>query len=255
MANQSETNKTAWEHRAYEYWQSQGTPQKKADHIKKDPRARLRYHQKYFQNIQGKKIANPCGSNGRIAVPLALLGANVTVFDISEENRRYALELAACAGISIGYEVGDFTSLPTGQYAGYFDIAYLEGGILHYFSSLAALAQTLQRILKPGGQLVLSDFHPFRKINPTGSAMMSVPQTEGDYFDARLHNAPVAYQGAFDEAEQQDFPQCLLRFYTLADIITAVAEAGFVIKEFTEHPNFENPKLPGEFTVFAVKSA
>lgn len=40
------------------------------------------------------KIANPCGSNGRIAVPLALLGADVTIFDISEENKRYALELA-----------------------------------------------------------------------------------------------------------------------------------------------------------------
>lgn len=56
--------------------------------------ARLKKHSKYFQNVKDLKIANPCGSNGRRAVALALLGADVTVFDISEENKRYALELA-----------------------------------------------------------------------------------------------------------------------------------------------------------------
>jgi len=39
--------------------------------------------------------------NGRKAVPLALLGADVTVFDISEENKRYALELAEAANTHI----------------------------------------------------------------------------------------------------------------------------------------------------------
>lgn len=54
------------------------------------------------------KIANPCGSNGIMAVRLSLLGADVTVFDISEENRRYAIELAKEAGVEIQYILGDF---------------------------------------------------------------------------------------------------------------------------------------------------
>ncbi|MBP7401766.1 MAG: class I SAM-dependent methyltransferase, partial [Clostridia bacterium] len=101
MNNISLKNKKAWEYRAYEFWiLKYGVPAEKAVQIKNNPKAHLRYHQKYFENIEGMKIANICGSNGRIAVPLAVLGADVTIFDISAENRRYASELASCAEVS-----------------------------------------------------------------------------------------------------------------------------------------------------------
>ena len=57
------------------------------------------------------KIANICGSNGRKAVPLALLGADVTIFDISEENKRYAIELADCADVNIKLIQGSLMEL------------------------------------------------------------------------------------------------------------------------------------------------
>ena len=109
MRQQALVNKSAWEYRAYDFWNhSHGSPREKAASIKSDPLARFHYLKKYFRNISGMKIANPCGSNGRMAVPLAVLGADVTVFDISEENRRYALELSKEAGVSIQYVIGDF---------------------------------------------------------------------------------------------------------------------------------------------------
>ena len=95
MNEQSATNKAAWEYRAYEFWiKRDGHPKEKAKEIRKDPRAGLKKHQALLENVEGKKIANLCGSNGRKAVPLALLGADVTVFDISKENEQYANELA-----------------------------------------------------------------------------------------------------------------------------------------------------------------
>ena len=51
------------------------------------------------------RVANICGSCGKIAVPLAILGAEVTVFDISEDNKRYALEVAEAANVTIHFEV------------------------------------------------------------------------------------------------------------------------------------------------------
>ncbi|MGM0867575.1 MAG: hypothetical protein ACQEWF_23270 [Bacillota bacterium] len=78
-----------------------------AIHILENPRACLKKHKQYFEQIEGKKIANVCGSNGRKAVPLALLGAEVTVFDISEVNQKYALELAEYADTTINYIVTD----------------------------------------------------------------------------------------------------------------------------------------------------
>lgn len=253
MDSQTAINKKAWEYRAYEFWNNQRTPIEKAAYIAKDPKARLRYHQKYFENIEGLKIANPCGSNGRIAVPLALLGADVTVFDISEENKRYALELADCAGVKIHYEVGDFYDLPVDRYANCFDISYSEGGILHYFHDIDRFMKILYTIIKPGGKLILSDFHPFRKIIPIGNIGKNAEKTSGDYFDDSIHSGDVAYKSYFPAEEQEDFPDCSLRFYTLSEIINAVIRAGFTIKEFNEHPHWENKKIPGEFTIYAVK--
>ena len=254
MREQAQANKTAWEYRAYEFWNSQASPGEKADQLKKDPKACLRFHQAYFENIDGLKIANPCGSNARIAVPLALLGADVTVFDISEENRRYALELAKEAGVDIRYVLGDFCEVDTARFGNSFDIVYAEGGILHYFSDLHAFMYALYSITKNGGRLILSDFHPFRKINPSGSPMMSVCRaTDGDYFDSRTHSGNVAYQGFFGSDEQALFPQCSLRYYTVGEIINAVIHAGFALKEFLEHPNYDNKKLPGLFTIIADK--
>lgn len=249
MREQAEINKVAWEYRAYEFWNTQGSPAEKATYIKNDPVARLRYHQKYFQKIEGLKIANPCGSNGRIAVSLALLGAEVTIFDISEENKRYALELAECAGVKINYIVGDFYDVDLKKYADYFDIVYSEGGILHYFSDIDIFTTKLYNITKNMGKLILSDFHPFRKMNPNSNA----PQTKGDYFDSDIHKGDVAYKGFFSDEEQDSFPNCSLRFYTLSEIINSVINSKFVIKEFNEHPNWKDKKIPGEFTIIAEK--
>lgn len=253
MREQAIKNKTAWEYRAYEFWNNQGTPKEVAEQLKNDPLSKLKFHQKYFNNINGTQIANICGSSGRRAVSLALLGADVTVFDISEENKRYAMELADFANVSIKYEIGDFCETDINIFKDSFDMAYAEGGILHYFSDLNIFLDTIHKLLKPNGQLILSDFHPFRKINSNGSFMFSVPQTEGDYFNSKIFNGNVAYKGFFNEEEQSSFPDCSLRFYTLSEIINATIKSGFTIKEFNEHPNYENAKLPGLFTIYATK--
>ncbi len=254
MRKQAEINKTAWEYRAYEHWNNQANPSEKATYLKADPKARLRYHQKYFENINDLKIANPCGSNGRIAVPLALLGAKVTIFDISEENKRYALALAKEAGVVIQYIVGDFCEVDSMRFGNTFDIVYAEGGILHYFSDLDCFISALYSITKQNGRLILSDFHPFRKINTSGSKMMSVfKMTDGDYFDSQLHTGDVAYQSFFNSKEQESFPKCSVRYYTISEILNSIIRAGFIINEFNEHPNFDDEKLPGEFTVIADK--
>src|SRR5699024_1140281 len=148
----------------YEFWNKRdGSPMEKAQEILKDPKKRLRKHQEYFENVKGINVGNICGSNGRKAVPLSLLGADVTVFDISEENKRYALELADFANTSIDYVVGDIYDMNLNKYAGYFDVLYLEGGILHYFNDIHKFMDILFTILKKDGRMVLSDFHSLKR--------------------------------------------------------------------------------------------
>ena len=41
-------NKKAWEYRAYEFWNmNYGSPEEKAAEILQNPKARLRYHQRF----------------------------------------------------------------------------------------------------------------------------------------------------------------------------------------------------------------
>lgn len=93
MRDYSVRNKTAWEYSAYDFRvEHNGTPEERARPDAKDPVKMLRRYAAYFDRYEDVKIANICGSCGKKAVPLALLGAQVTMFDISEDNRRYALE-------------------------------------------------------------------------------------------------------------------------------------------------------------------
>lgn len=248
MNEQSIINKKAWEYRAYEFWNKRdGSPNDKAKKILKNPKATLKKHQQYFENIEGKVIGNICGSNGRKAVPLSLLGADVTVFDISEENKKYALELATCANTSINYVVGDVYDINLNNYAGQFDILYLEGGILHYFKDIDKFMEILFSLLKEKGKLILSDFHPLRRCMGPNSKFIPV------YFDQQLHNADVAYKQYFDKQEQHEFPDVSIRNYTLSEIINSVIKTGFKLLEFEEHRGWNNENIPWEFTILAVK--
>ena len=101
MENYAAQNKKAWEYDVYNFWVSQWTPAETAEEDLKNPRGGLRYHTKYFENAENLKIANICGSRGARAIPLAILGANVSVFDISEQNKKYACEVAEIAGVNI----------------------------------------------------------------------------------------------------------------------------------------------------------
>jgi 2-polyprenyl-3-methyl-5-hydroxy-6-metoxy-1,4-benzoquinol methylase len=256
MRKQAEQNKTAWEYRTYENWCNRyGNPSNEAERILQNPTYALRHFTEYFPDVRGLKIANPCGSHGRIAVALAVQGAEVTVFDISEGNRRYATELAECAGVSVNYFVGDFIETNLTRYGDTFDIVFSEGGVLHYFDDIDAFMRVAFGLLKPSKQLVLNDFHPFRKINTNGEAMFSARQTSGDYFDTATHKGDVAYKCFFSENEQMDFPDCILRFHTIGEIINAVLRSGFSLCAFDEVPNYSNPKLPGLFTLTAKKNS
>lgn len=245
-------NKKAWEYRVYEFWYMKyGTPMELAKQILKDPVVQLKKHKPYFENIKGKRIANLCGSNGRKAVPLALLGAEVTIFDISEENKQYALELAEQANTSIEYIVTDIYDIDQIKYGGSIDMLYLEGGILHYFHDLDRFMSVLFSLLKAGGLLLLSDFHPFRRCFVKGADGQY--QVQNSYFDEEIHSGDVAFKYFFEQQEQEYFPDVSVRYYTISDIVNSFIVAGFQLQKFEEHRGWYNENIPWEFTIVASK--
>ena len=68
------------------------TAQECAKQDVQNPVGQLKKYANYFDGYNGVRVANICGSCGKKAVPLAVLGADVTVFDISEDNKRFTFE-------------------------------------------------------------------------------------------------------------------------------------------------------------------
>ena len=250
MRDYSKRHKEAWEYDAYAFWvQHSGTPEERAREDVENPRAMLRKYAGYFDRFEGVRVANICGSCGKKAIPLALLGADVTVFDISEDNRRYAMETAEAANVRIQYEVCDVLEADLGKYGEYFDVVFMEGGILHYFHDIDEFMKIMYALLKTGGKMICSDFHPFTKVND--SLKLETPVMS--YFSTDVYEGEMAHARFYEDEIRRSMPKCSLRKYTISEIINGIIRCGFRLERFDEHPAWENDRLPGEFTAVAIK--
>ena len=252
MNEAGKQHKKAWEYDAYNFWvEHNGTPEERAMEDKENPKKMLNKFAVYFDRFDSVKIANICGSCGKKAIPLALLGADVTVFDISEENRRYAMETARAANVSIHYEVGDVMEIDLTRYGGVFDVVFMEGGILAYFHDIEAFMKIMHALLKPGGKMICSDFHPIIKIMDT----LKLETPTMNYFSTDIFEGEMAHARFYEEEFRRQFPKCLYRRYTISEIINSMIDSGLILKRFDEYPAWEDETLPGEFTAVAVKPA
>ena len=250
MVNYSIQNKKAWEYSAYDFWVKEaGQPEDRSKKILENPEGQLRRYAGCFDTYKNIRVANICGSCGKKAVPLAVLGAEVTVFDISVDNQRYALELAKAAGATIDYQVCDVLEIDMKKYGGCFNVVFMEGGVLHYFHDIDQFMGIMHQLLKPGGKMICSDFHPFTKVMDA----LDLQQPTMSYFSTKVFEGEMAHARFYDGETRRQFPKCSYRKYTISEIINAVICAGFDLQKFDEHPSWANPSIPGEFTIIAKR--
>lgn len=251
-------NKLAWEHNTYNFWVRQnGPPEERAKLDLKDPQAMIKKYMKYFGDVADTSIAVVCGSCGKKAVPLAILGAAVTVFDLSEENARYGMETALAAGVNLDYVVGNILDISMWSYGGFFDIVFMEGGILGYFHDLRKFMNIMHSLLKHGGRLICSDFHPLNKavdiLGVRKPREEMADDTEHDYFSTDIEECEMPHARFYEEPIRSAYPKMRVRRWTLSEILNAAIGAGFFITGFDEHPAWQNERFPGEFTLLAEK--
>lgn len=244
-------NKAAWETMAYEAWvRHHGTPDELAQNLKMDPQYPLRYWLKYLGDPTGKKVINLLGSNGRKAICLALLGAEVTVIDISEKNRLYANEVATSAGVHLNYICSDVLNVPNEEALGKFDIVLMEFGILHYFTDLSAIFSLVSRRLAANGRLMLTDFHPFAR---AWMKTTKLQHPSGNYFDDSIKEGDVAFASLLPEEERSGLNKVLTKSWTVGEIISSVASEGLYLRTFEEIRNAQDPRFPEYYTLIADK--
>lgn len=253
-------NEESWNKESYDAWVRRfGEPAEEARKIKKDPLKAFSALSGKLGDVNRKKIMNLMGSNGTKAAALALLGADVTVVDFSEGNKRYAMELAKEAEVKIKYILSDVLKLPEEELTGDYDIVFAEMGILHYFTDLKPFMNLIYKLLGNNGLLVIRDFHPVstKLISSRGStAKVRKHKVTGDYFDTSLIEKDVSYSKYLNDDEEHE--KVLLREWNLGEIVTAVAQEGFIIKSLDEEANLSSDVfdkgIPKTFTITAEKN-
>ena len=250
-------NMNSWNSDSYAAWVERfGKPEEIARKILADPKKILSSLRDVFAEVKGKKILNMMGSNGTKAVALAVLGAEVTIVDFSEENRRYALDVAASAGVKISYIQSDILKIRDYVDSRTFDIVLAEMGIIHYFTDLNPFMKIAFDMLNNEGLFILKDFHPVSKklISYRGStAKIRKYKITGDYFDKSIEKVEVAYGKHLDSMEIKQF--VYIRKWTLGEIVTSMAEEGLIIRSLKEEPNQSSEVfdrgIPKTFTLIA----
>ena len=106
----------------------------------------------------------------------------------------------------------------------------------------------MNAILKPGGKIICSDFHPFTKIYDS----LKLEQPTGNYFSTDIFEGEMAHARFYDEEIRKSMPKCSYRKYTISEIINSMLRNGFSIKQFDEHPSWEDERLPGEFKAIGI---
>lgn len=186
-----------------------GKPAERAEKIMRDPAAMLKDFSVCFKNYKGLKIAAISDTGGSYSVPMACMGADVTVFGIFEDSKRYAQKTAEAAGVHINYEICDFMELDE-RFFGTFDAVIIKKAVIHYFYDIETFFGNVGSMLKKGGKLICYDFHPF-------------------YRDGIC----LAENGQFSNIRRQ-LPEAAAKRFALTDILQAVSTCGLRITSFDE---------------------
>jgi 2-polyprenyl-3-methyl-5-hydroxy-6-metoxy-1,4-benzoquinol methylase len=110
-------------------------------------------------DVKGKTLLHLQCHFGQDTLSLARMGARATGLDLSDKAIDEARKLAARMGLDAEFitaNVLDFQPALEGR----FDIVFTSFGVLGWLPELERWAQHIHRYLKPGGKLVLVEFHP-----------------------------------------------------------------------------------------------
>lgn len=190
-------------------------------------------------SLEGRSLVHLQCNAGQDSLCLARRGANVTGVDLSDEAITFARNLSNASGIAAAFEHAEVVEWMASTKAR-FDLAFSSYGAAGWLPDLAAWAQGIARILKPGGQFVYVEFHPIR-----WSIGDDLKLSGDDYFASGAFHEPVGDYvassgtslGGQDNAipASNDIPATSWQ-HTLAEIVDALMQAGFVLETLREYP-------------------
>ncbi|HMJ25365.1 MAG TPA: class I SAM-dependent methyltransferase [Pyrinomonadaceae bacterium] len=185
---------------------------------------------RYLSEIAGKRVCVLGSGDNQVVFALAGLGALVTSVDISQNQLQVAAQRSHELGLSIEFVQSDVTDLSAFSSES-FDAVYTGGHVALWVADLLRFYAESARILAPGGLLMISEYHPFRRIWKESPTTLSV---ESRYLD----RGPFEYDYT-DNVLSRDKGSLKSYEYhwTVADYLNSVISSGcsiLFVDEFGE---------------------
>ncbi len=171
----------------------------------------------------------------------ARLGAQVTGVDFSPASIAFARELAADLGLEARFIESNVYQLPV-RLGDEFDIVYTSRGVLGWLPDIRGWARVVARFVKPGGRFYISEAHPVFQVFENEGVQPGELRLQYPYWE---HGSPLIFDvhGSYadptadlgEEHKEHGWD------HGLAEIVTALIDAGLRIDRLEEHPFLEWP--------------
>lgn len=194
-------------------------------------------------DLNGQDVVHLQCHIGTDTLSLKRLGArSVTGVDLSPKSLQEARRIADEARVEVEYVEAEVSDAPTVLGDQRFDLVYTGVGALCWLPSVRRWAQTVATLLRPGGRLLLREFHP---------VLWAIDETQPElvltypYFeqpDPLEWDSPETYV-------ETDHVITATRTaewnHGLGEIVTALLQAGLRLDELTEYDSAPEQVLPG----------
>ncbi|MGE0028326.1 MAG: class I SAM-dependent methyltransferase [Thermoleophilia bacterium] len=174
---------------------------------------------------------------GLATLDLARRGARVTGLDFSAPAIAAARGLAAELGLGARFEVGDVYDAPA-VLGGTYDVVHTGLGALSWLPDMDRWAAVVAALLRPGGFLHLSEFHPVGQIMADDALVPTLPYFGGGPLD-------FDEGGTYAEREAATSANRTVEWiHSLSAVIGALLANGLVLETFVEHPHAVYQRFP-----------
>ncbi len=209
--------------------------------------------------LQGKRIAHIQCHNGRELISITNSQVKQAVgFDISDVAIEDAKEFAFVANKEIDFVRTNILEIDS-KYYNYFDFVFISEGALQWFQDLDEYMCVVSKLLKKGGNLLISELHPFYYLFENKKADEKVISSNLiSYFEKEANNYSdgLDYMGG----EVYDSKEMFWFVHKVSDIINSTIKNNIELISFDEYNLCNdyldeelNSKLPTRYLMVGVK--
>ena len=199
-------------------------------------------------DVTGKDVLCLAAGGGQHSVAFGLMGANVTVLDLSETQLQRDHEAATHYGMNIETHQGDMRDLSCFELNS-FDLVW-QAHSINFVPQVGEVFQQVARVLRDGGGYRLHCTNPF-----THSILNEKWNGEGYLMKDAYADREITYPDAHWEVEGYDGQNYRIvgprEFrHTLGTLVNGLIENGFTIDGLWEHTSNVAYPVPGSWDHF-----